>query len=154
MTLKYEIIIWWSDEDDLFIAELPQLEGCTAHGPTRADALREIQVAMRLWLDTVEEFGMEVPEPRCERLKFSYIWHHGEKEPELRTPREYDAIIYWSEKAGAYFAEVLDIPGCAADGRSYDEALAKAQAIADSRIESAEKDGREIPEPRTRLHFA
>ena len=154
MTLKYEIIIWWSDEDDLFIAELPQLEGCTAHGPTRADALREIQVAMRLWLDTVEEFGMEVPEPRCERLKFCYIWHYGEKEPELRTPREYDAIIYWSDNNGAYFAEVLDIPGCAADGRTYDEALAKAQAIADSRIESAEKDGLTTPKPRTRLHFA
>lgn len=155
MTLKYEIIIWWSDEDDAFISEVPELPGCTAHGPTCADAAREIQVAMSLWIDTVIEFGMEVPEPNCERLAFSYIWHFGEKLPELRTPRKYDAILYWSDKAKSYFAEVLDFPDCAADGRSYDEALAKAQAIMDARIASGEMNGRgEIPNPRTRPRFA
>ena len=155
MTLKYEIIIWWSDEDDLYIAEVPQLQGAAAHGGTRAEALREIQVSMGLWIDTVIEFGMEVPEPRCERLALSYIWHFGEKLPELRTPRKYDAILYWSDKNESYFAEVLDFPDCAADGRSYDEALAKAQAIMDARIAGGEMNGREeTPNPRTRLHFA
>ncbi len=153
--LKYEIIIWWSDEDDLYIAEVPQLQGAAAHGDTRAEALREIQVSMNLWLDTVIEFGMEVPEPRCERLALSYIWHFGEKLPELRTPRKYDAILYWSDKNESYFAEVLDFPDCAADGRSYDEALAKAQAIMDARIAGGEMNGREeIPNPKAHPRFA
>ena len=154
MTIKYEIVIWWSDADDAFIVDVPQLEGCTAHGPTYADAAREVQVAMSLWLDVSEEFGMEIPEPRGERLEWSYVWHPGEGQAESGMSRKREIVIYWSDKAGAYFAEVIDIPGCAADGRTYDEALAKAQAIADSRIESAEKNGHETPKPRTRLHFA
>ena len=154
MTIKYEIVIWWSDADDAFIVDVPQLEGCTAHGPTYADAAREVQVAMSLWLDFSEELGMEIPEPRGERLEWSYVWHPGEGQAESGMSRKREIVIYWSDKAGAYFAEVLDLPGCAADGRTYDEALAKAQAIADSRIESAEKNGLETPKPRTRLHFA
>ena len=154
MTIKYEIVIWWSDADDAFIVDVPQLEGCTAHGPTYADAAREVQVAMSLWLDFSEELGMEIPEPRGERLEWSYVWHPGEGQAESGMSRKREIVIYWSDKNGAYFAEVLDLPGCAADGRTYDEALAKAQAIAESLIESAEKNGYETPKPRTRLHFA
>ena len=75
MALTYEIIIWWSDVDDAFIVDVPELPGCTAYGPTYADAAREIAVAMGLWVDTVEEFGMDVPEPMGKRLEFSYLWH-------------------------------------------------------------------------------
>ncbi|MDH4287015.1 MAG: type II toxin-antitoxin system HicB family antitoxin [Gallionella sp.] len=61
---RYEIILYWSAEDTAFIAEVPELPGCMAHGDTQEDALANIKEAMRLWIDTAREFGDPVPEPR------------------------------------------------------------------------------------------
>jgi predicted RNase H-like HicB family nuclease len=65
---KYEVIIYWSEEDSAFIAEVPELPGCVAHGETQAGALTNAQDAIRLWLDTAKEFGDPVPEPKGRRL--------------------------------------------------------------------------------------
>ena len=70
MTHKYEIIIWWSIEDDSYIAEVPELPGCNAHGETYEEAIREIQEAMELWIDSAREFGHAIPEPKG-RLMFA-----------------------------------------------------------------------------------
>ncbi|MBT9591287.1 MAG: type II toxin-antitoxin system HicB family antitoxin [Thiobacillus sp.] len=61
---RYEIIMYWSNEDAAFIAEVPELPGCLAHGDTQEAALANIKEAMRLWLDTAREFGDPIPEPR------------------------------------------------------------------------------------------
>lgn len=61
---RYEIIMYWSKQDDAFIAEVPELPGCMAHGATQEDALASVKEAMRLWIDTAHEFGDPVPEPR------------------------------------------------------------------------------------------
>ena len=61
---RYEIIIYWSREDEAFVAEVPELPGCMAHGDTQEEALANIKEAMRLWLDTAREFGDPIPEPR------------------------------------------------------------------------------------------
>jgi predicted RNase H-like HicB family nuclease len=61
---RYEIVIYWSDEDDVYVASVPELPGCMAHGDTYADALDNIQQAMSLWVDTAREFGDRVPPPR------------------------------------------------------------------------------------------
>jgi predicted RNase H-like HicB family nuclease len=61
---RYEIIIYWSTEDDAFIAEVPELPGCMAHGDTHEETLANVKEAMRLWLDTAREFGDPIPEPR------------------------------------------------------------------------------------------
>lgn len=61
---RYEIILYWSAEDAVFIAEIPELSGCMAHGATQEEALANIKEAMRLWVDTAREFGDPVPEPR------------------------------------------------------------------------------------------
>lgn len=65
---KYRIILYWNNEDGVFIAEAPELAGCMAHGDTQAEALRNVNDATGLWLDTAREFGDPVPEPRSERL--------------------------------------------------------------------------------------
>ena len=65
---KYEIIIYWSNEDETFIAEVPELAGCAAHGSTQEEALRNANDAIQLWIDTAKEFGDPVPEPRGRRL--------------------------------------------------------------------------------------
>jgi len=65
---KYEIIIFWSAEDEAFIADVPELPGCIAHGESTEDALRNVTEAMRLWLDTAREFGDPIPEPKGRRL--------------------------------------------------------------------------------------
>jgi predicted RNase H-like HicB family nuclease len=65
---KYEVIIYWSQEDDAFVAEVPELPGCVAHGPTQQAALASAQEAIRLWIDTAREFGDPVPEPKGRRL--------------------------------------------------------------------------------------
>ncbi len=54
---KYEIIIYWSNEDDLFVTEVPELPGCMAHGDTPEAALVNTKEAIQLWIDTAIEFG-------------------------------------------------------------------------------------------------
>ena len=68
---KYEIIIYWSDEDKAFIAEAPELPGCTAHGGSPDSALANCQEAIELWIDTAQEFGRTVPEPKGRRLQYA-----------------------------------------------------------------------------------
>jgi predicted RNase H-like HicB family nuclease len=68
---KYEVIIYWSEEDQVFIAEVPELPGCTAHGDSPDSTLANCQDAMELWLDTAREFGRYVPEPKGRRLQFA-----------------------------------------------------------------------------------
>lgn len=64
----YEIILYWSDADKIFIAEVPQLAGCVAHGDTQELALANVQDAMQLWLDVAAEHGDEIPQPKGRRL--------------------------------------------------------------------------------------
>jgi len=61
---RYEIILYWSEEDHLFVAEVPELPGCMAHGETQSEAIQNIQEAMSFWLDTARELGRIIPEPR------------------------------------------------------------------------------------------
>lgn len=61
---KYDFILYWSNEDKLFVAEVPELPGCMAHGKTREKALKNINQAIELWIDTAKGFGDRVPEPK------------------------------------------------------------------------------------------
>jgi predicted RNase H-like HicB family nuclease len=65
---KYEVILYWSQEDDAYVAEVPELAGCAAHGVSQAEALRNAQDAIGLWLETAREFGDPIPEPKGRRL--------------------------------------------------------------------------------------
>lgn len=64
MNNKYEIIIYWSEEDSAFIAEVPELPGCMADGQTHREALANVEVVIQEWIDTSRELGREIPEPR------------------------------------------------------------------------------------------
>ena len=68
---KYEIIIYWSNEDKAFIADVPELPGCMAHGKTPDSALKHAQAAIQLWLDTAREFNDPIPAPKGNRLMFA-----------------------------------------------------------------------------------
>lgn len=68
---KYEIILYWSKEDKVFIAEVPELPGCMAHGDSQETALANVKDAMQLWLDTARQHGDTVPEPKGHRLVFA-----------------------------------------------------------------------------------
>ena len=61
---RYEIIIYWSNEDKAFIAEVPELPGCMADGPTYAEAVANAQVIIREWLETASQVGRTIPQPR------------------------------------------------------------------------------------------
>ena len=65
---KYEIILYWSNDDEAFVAEVPELPGCMAHGNSQRAALKNVNDAMRLWIDTAREFGDPIPQPKGERL--------------------------------------------------------------------------------------
>jgi predicted RNase H-like HicB family nuclease len=67
---------------------------------------------------------------------------------------KYEVIIYWSEEDQAFIAEVPELPGCAADGKAYREALANVEAVIKEWIETATELGRPIPQPKGRLVFA
>jgi len=67
---KYEVILFWSSEDDAFIAEVPELPGCAADGATRQEALANVEVVIAEWLETAREPGRSIPEPKG-RLLFA-----------------------------------------------------------------------------------
>ena len=68
---RYEVIIYWSVEDQAFVAEVPELPGRAAHGPTQEEALANAQEAIALWIETAKEFGDPIPEPKGRRLIFA-----------------------------------------------------------------------------------
>lgn len=61
---RYEVIIYWSDEDHAFIAEVPELPGCAADGATYQEAVSNAEVVIQEWIETARELGRSVPEPR------------------------------------------------------------------------------------------
>jgi predicted RNase H-like HicB family nuclease len=68
--IRYEIIIYWSQADQAFIAEAPELPGCAADGATYQEAVTNLEVVIREWIETAQELGRPVPEPRG-RLMFA-----------------------------------------------------------------------------------
>ena len=62
--IKYEIILYWSKEDDAFIAHVPELPGCAADGRTYQEALAQAEVVIREWIETAQQLGRPIPEPR------------------------------------------------------------------------------------------
>lgn len=61
---KYELIIYWSQEDGAFIAEVPELPGCMADGKTYQEAVANVEVIIREWIETAKELGRPIPEPK------------------------------------------------------------------------------------------
>ena len=72
----------------------------------------------------------------------------------MRDDPRYEMILYWSNADQAFIAEVPELPGCAADGTTYQEAVANAEIVIREWIETARELGRPIPEPRGRLIYA
>ena len=68
--VKYEVIIYWSKDDKAFVAEVPELPGCMADGPTRRKALANVEVVIEEWIETAKELGRPIPEPKG-RLVFA-----------------------------------------------------------------------------------
>lgn len=67
MKSKYEISIWWSDEDDAYVATVPDLPGCMADGASYQEALAAAERAIELWIQTARELGRDIPQPRVRR---------------------------------------------------------------------------------------
>jgi predicted RNase H-like HicB family nuclease len=67
---KYEVIIYWSDEDQAFIAEVPELPGCAADGETHEEVLENLEIIMDEWIETAQEMGRPIPEAKG-RLMFA-----------------------------------------------------------------------------------
>jgi predicted RNase H-like HicB family nuclease len=68
--ILFETIVYWDAEDQMFVVEIPELPGCTAHGVTKQVALQNVEEAAQLWLETAREDGIEIPQPRG-RLLFA-----------------------------------------------------------------------------------
>ncbi|MCK4765337.1 MAG: type II toxin-antitoxin system HicB family antitoxin [Candidatus Aminicenantes bacterium] len=67
---KYEIIVYWSEDDNAFIAEVPELPGCAADGETYRQAIKNAEIIIDEWIETAQELGREIPVPRG-RLKYA-----------------------------------------------------------------------------------
>ena len=68
--MKYEVIIYWSADDAAFIAEVPELSGCKADGPSKAEALANVETIAQEWIETARQLGREIPQPKG-RLTFA-----------------------------------------------------------------------------------
>lgn len=63
----YEITLWWSEDDRVFVAEARELPGCMAHGASEAEAIRSLNDAIQLWIDVAQKAGDQIPSPRQRR---------------------------------------------------------------------------------------
>lgn len=61
---KYEVLLYWSEQDSAYIAEVPELPGCMADGQTRTEALAAVELVIDEWLETAKELGRPIPKPR------------------------------------------------------------------------------------------
>jgi predicted RNase H-like HicB family nuclease len=61
---KYEVIVYWSEEDETYIAEVPELPGCMADGTTYEEAIRNAQIIINEWIETARELNREIPKPK------------------------------------------------------------------------------------------
>jgi predicted RNase H-like HicB family nuclease len=61
---KYEVIIYWNEKDNVFVAEMPELKGCIAHGETHNEALKELNIVAKEWLKLAKKEGWQIPEPK------------------------------------------------------------------------------------------
>lgn len=61
---NYEIILYWSNDDNCFLAEIPELSGCMADGKTRHEALKNAEIIIDEWIETAESLGREIPQPK------------------------------------------------------------------------------------------
>jgi len=68
--MKYEVIIWWSEEDQAYLAEVPELPGCVADGADHAEVLKNLSEVARLWIETAERESRPIPSPKG-RLQFA-----------------------------------------------------------------------------------
>ncbi|NEO41350.1 MAG: type II toxin-antitoxin system HicB family antitoxin [Moorea sp. SIOASIH] len=64
MSVKYELIIYWSDSDQAFIVEVPELPGCMADGQTYVEAVTNAEVVIQEWIETAQELGRDIPTPK------------------------------------------------------------------------------------------
>ena len=70
MSIKYELIIYWSEDDQAFIVDVPELPGCMADGASYEEAVANARVSIGLWIETAQNLGRPIPEPRG-RLQFA-----------------------------------------------------------------------------------
>lgn len=61
--LEYSVIIQYDNDDKIYVASIPELQGCMAHGKTQKEALEEIEIVKEMWLETAKENGLDIPEP-------------------------------------------------------------------------------------------
>ncbi len=80
MRHKYKIDLTWDPEDKIYVAHVPELDGCVSHGKTEFEALKNVEQAVEGWIKTAKEFKMEIPEPITQR-KFSGTFN-------IRVPKE------------------------------------------------------------------
>lgn len=64
MLIKYELVIYWSAEDNCFIVEVPELPGCFADGQSYGEAVSNVEVVIREWIETAQALGREIPQPK------------------------------------------------------------------------------------------
>ena len=64
MSIKYELIIYWSESDEAFIVEVPELPGCMADGQTYIEAVKKVEVVIQEWIETAQELGRDIPIPK------------------------------------------------------------------------------------------
>lgn len=70
MPIKYELIIYWSEDDQAFVVEVPELPGCAADGETYQEAVANVEIVIREWIETAQSLGRPIPEPKG-RLLFA-----------------------------------------------------------------------------------
>ena len=68
---KYEVLIYWSEEDKAYLAEVPELPGCMADGTTYHDALQNVQIIIQEWIETAKNNGRKIPKPKGRKLNYA-----------------------------------------------------------------------------------
>lgn len=134
--MNYDIVVTWNAETSSYRADVPRLEGCTVEGRSLAEATARARRATEDWVAAATAAGRPIPEP--------------ENYDSLVQTAKYRIEIHWSEADQLYIANAPELPGCVADGTSYEEAVANLQPAIGLWMSAALEVGEPLPEPRSR----
>jgi predicted RNase H-like HicB family nuclease len=144
---RFTYRVTWSEEDQEHVGLCTEFPSLSWLASSPEQALMGIRTVVAEVIRDMEASAERVPKPIAMRRYSGRLL--------VRIPPErYELIIYWSDVDQAYIVEVPELPGCMADGGTYQEAVSNAETIIREWIETAQQLGRAIPEPRGRLVYA
>ena len=150
----YLVIVFYSVEDEVYIADIPDMKYCSAFGDTPEQALAELRIASTAWLEVAAEHRDKIPPAKrkpdfygvgSETTLDAETWARCETDAGGGLMREYIVVVFYSEEDEAYIADIADLKYCSAFGDTPEQALAELRIASAAWLDAVRENGKPMP---------